>query len=359
MAEESFEDKTEEPTQHRREELRKSGDVLQSRELVAALLLLAATGALYGTARAAYAGFGSMFEVTFAEMVRLGTSDSFSVPTVISMAKFAMRVFAMIVFPVAGAAFVMALISTVAQTGIVWTGKALEADLERIDPIKGFGRVFSIDSLFEMLKAFFKFAAVGAAVAPFTWRWIKNSTYLFDADPRGLVASAGHGIIRILFAAAMAMLALAGVDYLFKRFRYEQRIKMTKEELKQERKQLEGNPHIRARIRSLQRQVASRKMIQEVKKADVVVTNPTHFAVALVYDRENMFAPKVVAKGVDHMAERIKKAAREAGVPCVENPPLARAMYKALKIGQFISRDLYNAVAEVLAYVYRLKGRNL
>ena len=169
----------------------------------------------------------------------------------------------------------------------------------------------------------------------------------------------GSHLIKILFVTGLAMFVLAGIDYAFQRFRYEKRIRMTKEELRQERKQVEGNPQIKARIRAVQRQISQKRMMDDVRKADVVVTNPTHFAIALVYDRETMFAPKVVAKGADHMAQKIKQIAREAGVPCIENPPLARALYKALKIGQFISRDLYNAVAEVLAYVYRLKGRNL
>jgi flagellar biosynthetic protein FlhB len=150
---------------------------------------------------------------------------------------------------------------------------------------------------------------------------------------------------------------LAAFDFGYQKFRFEQKIRMTKQEVKEERKQSEGNPQIKARIRAIQRQRATSKMLDAVKKADVVVTNPTHIAVALQYDRDNMMAPKVVAKGADYMAEKIKKIARENGIPCVENVPLARAMFKAFKIGQFISRDLYNAVAEVLAYVYRLKGR--
>jgi flagellar biosynthetic protein FlhB len=169
----------------------------------------------------------------------------------------------------------------------------------------------------------------------------------------------GHEIILILFTIGGAMAVLSAGDFLFQKYRFEEKIKMTKQEVREERKQMEANPQVKARIRSLQRAFSTNKMLDAVKRADVVVTNPTHFAVALLYDRENMMAPKVVAKGVDHMAQRIKQIARENGVPCVENVPLARALYKALKIGQFISRDLYNAVAEVLAYVYRLRGRNL
>jgi len=164
-------------------------------------------------------------------------------------------------------------------------------------------------------------------------------------------------MFNILFLVGSVMALLAGLDFAYQKFRYEQKIKMTKQEVKEERRQSDGNPQVRARIRGLQRRMSQNKMLDAVKSADVVITNPTHIAVALIYDREAMMAPKVVAKGADYMAERIKKIARENGVPCVENVPLARAMYKALKLGQFISKDLYNAVAEVLAYVYRLKGK--
>jgi flagellar biosynthetic protein FlhB len=349
-------DKTEEPSTHRRDELRRQGDVLQSREVVSVALLLAATGALYGTSRWTVGGIAHFFEESFAELAPLGKSD-WTIATAFGIAKFAMKAFAYIVGPVAVLAAVAAIASTFAQIGIVWTTRPLELDLEKLDPIKGLRRIFSLSGVFEMFKAVLKFIVVAAAVYPFLKRWAAESAGLYQTEAGGLAHFLGSHLIQVLFVAGLAMLVLSAVDYGFQRFRYEQRIRMTKEEVREERKQVEGNPQLKARIRAMQRQVGQRRMMDAVKKADVVITNPTHIAVALLYDRENMFAPKVVAKGADHMAEQIKKIAREAGVPCVENVPLARAMFKALKIGQFISRDLYNAVAEVLAYVYRLKGK--
>lgn len=359
MADESFEERTEEPSQHRRDELKKEGDVMQSREVVGALLMLATTGALYGTARWSLGGVWGLFQESFAEIDRMGRMTSWDANTMQSIARFAFKAFAWIVGPVAIAGAVAAIVSSLAQTGFVWTSRPLEPDLEKISPGKGAAKIFSMDGVFEMGKAIVKFIVVAASVYPFLKKWMRDSGGLYGTEAAGLAVFLGSHMIQILLVTALSMLVMAAVDYGFQRFRYEKRIKMTKEELRQERKQVEGNPQIRARIRSVQRAMSQKRMMADVRKADVVITNPTHFAIALIYDRETMFAPKVVAKGADHMAQQIKKIAREAGVPCIENPPLARALFKALKIGQFISRDLFNAVAEVLAYVYRLKGKNL
>jgi flagellar biosynthetic protein FlhB len=211
--------------------------------------------------------------------------------------------------------------------------------------------------LIEFFKALLKLAVVSGIVWIFLTDRIPRTSVLWDLEPAGIMRFIAENVLWLMFSVGLGFLVLAGFDYGWQRFRYEQKLKMTKQEAKEDRKQQEGNPQIRARIRMLQRKAATSRMMEAVKTADVVVTNPTHIAVALLYDRENMHAPRVVAKGADFMAEKIKKVAREAGIPCVENRPLARALYKAFKIGQFVSRDLYNAVAEVLAYVYRLKGR--
>lgn len=356
MADESFEERTEEPTAMRREELRRQGDVLQSRELVGTLLLLAATGSLYGASRWALGGVWMLFEESFGELSRLGTTD-WSPTTITMIAKFVFRIFAYVVAPVALSALVAAIGATFAQVGFVWTTRPLEFDPTKLDPSNGAKRLFGMDGAYEMAKAVVKFVVIGAVAWPFLSKWARQAGSLYGSDPQVIASFLGSKIVAVLFVMGLAMLCLAAVDYGFQRLRYERRIRMTKEEVRQERKQVEGNPQIRARIRGLQRANSQRRMMDDVRKADVVITNPTHFAVAIIYDRESMFAPKVVAKGADHLALRIKEVAREAGIPCVENVPLARALYKALKIGQFISRDMYNAVAEVLAYVYRLKGR--
>lgn len=357
-SDEGLDDKTEEATQHRRDDWRKEGQVAQSRELVAAAVLLTVTGSVWVFSQWSLKGMSALFETSFSEISRLGT-QTWSIETMMTVLLYCLKNLGQILLPVGLAAVLIGVLGSFAQVGFLWTTKPIEPDLERINPLSGLQRLVSIEGFFELVKATIKFVIVGALTHMLLMKWVKGTGGLWEVDPQQAGVFIGTKIIVVMLTVGTAMFLMSMVDYGFKKFRYEQKIKMTKQEAKEERKRTEGSPQIRARIRAMQAQVSQRRMMDAVKKADVVVTNPTHIAVALVYDRENMMAPKVVAKGADYMAEQIKKIARENGIPCVENVPLARAMYKALKIGQFISRDLYNAVAEVLAYVYRLKGRNI
>jgi len=357
-SEDEGEERTEEASQRKREEMREQGRVAKSGELVSALLLLATTGVFYGAASWSFRGLGTLFEASFLELGKTGMQDWTS-DTIVGMAQFAFKAFAWIVAPVASAGLVAGLAGNVAQFGFMWTTKPLEPDFNKLNPMNGLGRIFSVDGIFEFVKAGVKFIIVGAILYFIFMKWVAEASNLWGADATVIASVLGSKVIRILMIIAGSMAVLSAADFAFQKFRFEKRIMMTKQEVREERKQMDGNPQIKARIRSIQRKFATNKMLEAVKKADVVITNPTHYAVALVYDRESMFAPKVVAKGMDHMAQRIKQVARENGVPCVENVPLARALHKALKVGQFISRDLFNAVAEVLAYVYRLRGRKL
>ncbi len=356
FGEEGFEERTEEATPQKREEWRDEGRVVQSKELVGSLLMLALVGSLYAASQWSLKGVWYVFETSFNEIGRLSKGD-WTPGTVMSMGFFALRSAAYILAPLALAAIVASTGGTLIQTGFVWTSKPLQMDPDKINPMNGLGRMFGLDGVVEMVKAILKFTVIGTVVFFFIKKRLAEAGNLWGLDPAGISHYLGTQLLATLLTVAFAMTILAGLDFGYQKFRYEQKIRMTKQEVREERRQSDGNPQIKSRIRSLQRRVSQNKMIDAVKTADVVITNPTHIAVALVYDRENMFAPKVVAKGADYMAERIKKVARENGVPCVENVPLARALFKALKIGQFISRDLFNAVAEVLAYVYRLKGK--
>lgn len=357
MAEDG-EERTEEASPRKREETRKEGRVAKSGELVSSLLLLATTGAFYGMAQWSFRGVASLFEASFMELGKTGLAV-WTPETAVSMAAFAFKAFAWIVAPVALTGMIAGLAGNVLQFGLMWTTKPLEPDFNKLNPLTGLARIFSVDGIFEFFKASVKFCIVGVILYVICVRWLGESGALWDADVQVLMKTLGDKVVKILFYIAGAMAVLSGIDFGFQKFRFEKKLMMTKQEVREERKQMDGNPQIKARIRSIQRKFATSKMIEAVKSADVVITNPTHFAVALVYDRETMFAPKIVAKGMDDMAQRIKAIARENGVPCVENVPLARALYKALKVGQFISRDLFNAVAEVLAYVYRIRGRKL
>lgn len=351
-----MQDRTEEATPQRRQEWRKEGRVVQSRELASALLLLAVTGALYGSSTFVYSGLRGYFEDAFREMSVLAQGD-YTIEAVMGIMQASMKTILYVLAPIGMASLVAGVGTSLMQVGVLWTTKPMEPSLDKISPLAGLKRIFSIEGLMETFKAIFKFILVAVALYLLIKSRLPETARVWDFDVPGIMRFLGSEIIRIMASVAGAMLVVAGADYAFQRFRHEQKMRMTKEEVKEERKQSDGNPQVKARLRGLQRKAATSKMLEAVKSADVVITNPTHFAVALVYDREAMMAPRVVAKGVDHMAQRIKEIARENGVPCVENVPLARALYKALKIGQMISRDLYNAVAEVLAYVYRLKGK--
>jgi flagellar biosynthesis protein FlhB len=351
-----IEERTEEASQKRRDDWKQEGRVAQSRELVSALVLFSVAGTLYFSSNSFFGAVSELFKRSWSEIVPLSHGD-WSISTVDSIAKFVFKVVGLALFPIALASMITGIVATVIQSGFVWTTRPLSPNLDKINPMGGFGRIVSVEGAFEFIKSLIKFVIIGAVLYSQLGSRFAQAGDLWNVETNGAIRFLFEQLIHVLFVISGCMLIISLVDYGFQKFRFEQKIKMTRQEVREERKQLEGNPQIKGRIRALQRKVANQKMLEAVKKADVVITNPTHFAVALMYDRETMFAPKVVARGVDFMAQRIKQVARENGVPCVENVPLARALYKALKIGQFISRDLYNATAEVLAYVYRMKGK--
>lgn len=245
----------------------------------------------------------------------------------------------------------------VSQVGFLVTGETMKPKFERLNPLSGFKRMFSKRSAVEFLKACLKTLVIGWIC----YSMIRSSLPLFPqltlVDPVQGVMMVGEIARRIGINAGVLLLVLAVADYSFQRFEHTKSIRMSKQEVKEEHKQSEGDPLLRSRMRQRQREIAMTRMIHEVPKADVVVTNPTHLAVAIQYDPASMDVPVVVAKGAGKVAERIKQVAREHSVAVVENRPLARALFDTVSIGSEIPADLYQAVAEVLAFVYRLQGR--
>ncbi len=257
--------------------------------------------------------------------------------------------------PISLAGFLAGALASFVQIGPIWSFDPMMPDLSKVDPLQGLLRLFSLKQLLENAKILAK--TVVALMVSYTLvvNQIFQAPEYFSASPGFLIESYGR-VSRTIFAKFVFVYGLFAVlDFFYQRFEFGKSVRQTKQQAKQEAKERDGDPQIRARIRSAQRAMARKRMMQAVKKADVVVTNPTHFAVALSYQRSDMSAPQVVAKGADFMAARIKAVASEAGVPLVENVALARALYSSVKIGQSIPRNLYQAVAEVLAYVYRLK----
>jgi len=364
MAETEDDDqRTEQATPRRRLEARERGQVPLSMELIAALLLVAWTGALAtgggGLARSMGGALGGALE----ELGRLGREE-LSIPAaaalVSDMGLHVGRTLLSLLVP-------LVLLGTLVgylQVGFQLTPKAIEADPAKLDPIKGLGRMFSARSLMRTTLALAKLGVIAAAMAAVAWTQIERIVALAGADLGPALAGVGHIALRCVGGALVAVLLLAVADAVFQHWQHERDLRMSRQELREELKNLEGDPHIRARIRRLQRELASRRMMTDVPKATVVVTNPTHYAVALRYERSGAAgrtaaAPRVVAKGLDAVAQRIKEVAREAGVICYENVPLARALHARCEIGDEVPVDLYQAVAEVLAYVYRIQGAAL
>ncbi|MCX8017747.1 MAG: flagellar biosynthesis protein FlhB [Rhodocyclaceae bacterium] len=351
MAEDSDLEKTESPSSRRLEQAREEGQVPQSRELAAFLVMAAGALGLWG--------LSSWFVRRGEEVMRLGLTldrqEAFDVHALginlLTLGNEALTTLA----PFFIATMVGALAAPVLLNGgFVFSPRVLTLNFERIDPIKGVKRMFSWQSIAEMVKGVLKALLLTGIV----W-WVvtheQDKLFAMLGQPIETALPAFGRIILYSFIGFVAGLALiALIDVPFQLWRYYSGLKMTKEELRQEMKELEGDPHLKARIRSQQREIARKRMMSEVPKADVVVTNPTHFAVALKYDQDKMNAPQVVAKGMNLVAQKIRDLAAEHQVPVLELPPLARALYRHVEVGESVPTALYTAVAEVMAYIYQL-----
>jgi flagellar biosynthetic protein FlhB len=349
----SDEEKTEEPSAQRLEDFREEGQVAQSKELTSLLVLLSTLAAIYGFGPAVATDFMDFMRLIFNEMAVTELSRERAGSLLLS----SLGQMGKAVLPIAIAGFVAGALGSIVQFGFLFTWGPLEPKAERIDPIAGFQRIFSGSSLVEGVKSVLKLVAVISITYMLVRDEILGSPAMLDMDSAQFVTYMSSSGIRLVGGVCIGLFVVAALDFSYQKFRYQKSLMMTRQELKQEHKQREGDPLLKARIRSLQRERARKRMMQDVPKADVIVTNPTHIAVAIKYDYEKMAAPRVVAKGADLMAQRIKELGKKNGVPLVENVPLARALHKSVKIGGTVPRSLYQAIAEVLAYVYRLKGK--
>jgi len=349
MAEDSDLEKTEEPTGRRIEQAREQGQVPHSRELGTFLVLMVAAATFWM--------MGSWLVQRALVITRKGFSvesrymhePDLMLPRLAEISLDALLAFS----PLLGLLLLAAVLPPFFLNAWVFAPKALVPDLGRMDPIKGFGRLFSWNSLMELGKAVLKAILVGGVAVLLIW---KERDEIFGLLAQPLEAGLAHAGDLISFSFLIlvsALVIVVAADVPFQIWQYFDRLKMTKEEVKQEMKEMMGDPQVKGRIRSLQMQAARKRMMSAVPTADVIVTNPTHFAVALSY-KAGMGAPKVVAKGVGPVAQKIKELGAEHAVPLLEAPPLARALYKHAEIDSEIPSALYNAVAEVLAYIYQL-----
>lgn len=353
MADENDDEKTEEPSQHKIEESRKKGDVAASKELNSVLLLTASFLTLILCSVYIFEVLSEYIDWLYRQDLRVAYTkewmkDFFSI-TAWTMVK--------AVAPSFGVSICVGVLAQFAQIGFLYSPEILNLNLDRIDPIKGFGRLFSTKSLVEAIKGTFKFVVV----ITITYTVIKDNIGSFLGF---LHSEAGESLefgkylmAKLGFSVLLGLGIVSLADFAWEKWSYRKKMMMTKQQAKEEHKEQDGNPEVKAKIRQIQRQMAQKRMLDDVKKADVIVTNPTHISVALKYDGEVMVAPAVVAKGADHLALRIREIAKEHDIPIVENIVLARTLYKTVKVGNGVPRTLYKTVAEILAFVFKLKRK--
>ncbi len=352
MAEESSgQEKTEEPTARRLAEARKKGDVPKSMEVPSAAVLLLGLVTLYVAS-------GYMLDHVLAVLRHyLGHLHSIEITkgNMMAITRTSMVQFGLMTGPLMAVVLVTALIANYAQIGVIFTAEKITPSLEKIDPLKGLGKIFSMQTLANTVKSIAKLVIVSYVAYREIRMNLDGIVPLMDQEPYEIMVFYAKVSFWIFLKSALVIVLLAALDYAFQRWQFMKKMKMTKQELKEEAKMTEGDPHVKGRIRSIQMEMARKRMMAEVPEADVVITNPTRLAVALRYDSQTMSAPKVVAKGAGLVARRIKEIARENKVPVVEDKPLARALFKLVDLDEYVPENLFQAVAEVMAYVYRLK----
>jgi len=349
-------DKSEEPTPHRLREAREKGQVAKSREVTTAFLLLFSYMIFKYTGEFMWEQLRSMVQIILSEIPR---ATEFSLNFVGYIFLVGIRGLLLSVAPIFGLVVFVALVVEALQTGFLFSLDPLTPKLERISPAEGFKKMFSLQGFVELIKSIIKILIVFWI----TWVALRNDIpfviVLVSGQPMDALLLGASLAYKVAMRVGLFYLAIAILDYMYRRWEYMRGLKMTKQEIKEEYKRLEGDPMIKQRMRELQRQVAYSRMMAAVPQADVVVTNPTHLAVAMQYETKKMKAPKVLAKGERKVAEEIVKLADNNYIPIVENEPLARSIYRTTKVGQEVPGELYQAVAEILAFVYKLKKQRV
>jgi flagellar biosynthesis protein FlhB len=351
-------EKTEKPTGRRLDEARRKGNVARSRDLVQIASMAAALGALAYLGPWMVTRLGGVIEEGLAYATQHGVGD-IQVGELAIRARQDLGLFAMLVAPLLGATVAAVLLTTTVQGGMVFASEALTPNWGRLNPAAGFARLGFKQGGIESLKAVFLGSILAYVGYDAVVELLAQSPALARMSPMHAAAAGWDAVRGLLQSTAVLLGLLALADYGIQRWRVMSGLKMTKDEVKDEAKLTEGNPLIKARVRKVQRDMHRSRMLRAAAKATVVITNPTHYAVALEYDRRTMSAPRVVAKGKGFLAQQIKQIARDNEVPMVENVPLAQALYKTAEVGDTIPAELFTAVAEVLSYLIRLKQISL
>ncbi len=353
MPESAGQERTEKATGKKRQEARKKGQVAQSREISSAMILLTALGVFYFAGSWIFWNLSGIISGVFQNIGSLrfaGITDA----SAFSIEYFSQ--FMLVLLPIFMPLAVVGFVANVMQVGFLISSEAIALKPSKLNPISGMKRFVSLKSMVELGKSIIKVLFIAGIAYLLVKSEIQEFPMLIHREVGQILVFIARVSLKVCFFVCVALIVLAIVDYIYQRWQYEQDLKMTKQEVKDEQKQTYGDPKVKARIRGVQMEMARRRMMEAVPEADVVITNPTRLAVALKFDAREMIAPRVLAKGAGHIAGRIREIAREHQIPVVEEKPLAQALYKMVEIGDYIPAELYRAVAEVLAYVYRLKG---
>ncbi|KGK90366.1 flagellar biosynthesis protein FlhB [Desulfosporosinus sp. HMP52] len=338
-------------TPRRKEEARKKGQVFKSQEVISALMLVGLVALLKFWIPSMLLRMEHLFPYV------LGLSSEWTERSVASLMLNILWLGIQIMGPIFGTALVIALFSNYIQVGVLFTFESMKPQISRLSLISGAKRMFGVKAWVELVKSLMKVLLIGY----FLYASVRDRLHIYPALQQLSVGQGtvflGEALMELAWKISLSFLGIAAFDYIYQRWEYEKNLRMSHEDLKQEYKQTEGNPELKSELKKRQRAISMSRMMQDMKQADVVVTNPTHFAVALRYDAKVQSAPFVVAKGQDQVALKMRELAKEYGIVIMENKPLARALYAQVEIGQGIPADLYKAVAEVLAFVYRLKKK--
>ncbi len=349
---EAFQEKTEQPTDKRLQDARKKGQVAQSRELSSCFIILFTSLFLYFTA--SY-GFSEMFKVymNYVKNVYLDINTS----NIYDILSFGVFRWLWLVLPVFALLAAISIFGGVLQTGFMWSFETMKFKAEVLNPFEGMKKLVSKKSGVEVLKSLMKIGVLGYICYSVIAKELPELVSLSTKDTPSIIELLGKTSFRLALRVSIVLMFIAGLDFLFQKWQHKKDLMMTQQEVKEESKEREGNPLVKSRIRSLQREMARSRMIEDVKKADVIVTNPTTFAVALMYKPKEMPAPKVVAKGAGFVAQKIKEVAAQHGVTLTENKPLAQALFYSVKVGHYVPEQFYLIVAELLAQVYKQKNK--